>query len=150
MRSSVCNQYMSRGSLVYVPAGINITTLEEQAQTAVDKLIKHDGDCYNQMVKFICYSYLAPCHMDIPVPRSVCSQSCDALMVKCHNTTFSSIKNDLPEWSTNRNCSKLRQTEAGSVVECIHLSVPPVEKENHSDGEWLLLQVIICPGCWCS
>ena len=122
--------------MVYLPVGINISTLEEHAQAAVDQLINDDSDCYDQMVKFICYSYLAPCHMDTtPVPRSVCSQSCDALMVKCNNTTFSGIKNDLPEWLISRNCSQLRQAEAGSVVECIHLSVPPVEKENHSDGK---------------
>ena len=119
-----------------MPVGIDITTLEEHAQAAVGQLIKDDSDCYNQMVKFICYSYLALCHMDTtPVPRSICSQSCDALMMKCHSTTFSSIKNGLPEWSTNRNCSKSRQAKAGSVVECIHLSVPPVDKENHSDGK---------------
>ena len=133
--SGVCNQYLSQGNMVYVPGGINITTLEERAQAAVEQLIKEDSDCYKQMVKFICYSYLAPCYMDTPVPRSVCPQSCDTLMVKCHNITFSRIKDDLPEWSTGRNCSKLRQTEAGSDVECIHLSVPPVEKENHTDGK---------------
>ena len=97
--------------MVYLPIGININTLEEHAQAAVGQLIKDDSNCYSQMVKFICYSYLALCHMDTPVPRSVCSQSCDALMMKCHNTTFSNIKNDLPEWSINRNCSKLRQTK---------------------------------------
>ena len=121
---------------MYVPGDTNITILEEQAQAAASQLKnEYNSDCYEQMVKFICYSYLAPCYMDTLVPRSVCPQSCDALMVKCNNRTFGSIKNDLPEWSVGRNCSNLRQTEAGSVVECIHLSVPPVENENYTDGE---------------
>ena len=132
---SVCSQFVSWGTMVYVPGETNITALEELAQAAVKQLVNDSTYCYNQMVKFICNSYLAPCHANQAMPRSLCPQSCNALKERCNRQTFGRVQEQLPSWSTARNCSSLRQTEAGSVAECIHLSAPLVEQENYTDGE---------------
>ena len=131
---SVCSQYMLRGSKVYVPSGENVTVLEERAAAVISGLRNNAGSCYNKMVKFICYSYLAPCYLDTPIPRKVCPQSCKNLRNKCNSQTFEQIQKQLPEWSAARNCSYLKKSVAGSPQECIHLSAPPVN-ENHTDGE---------------
>ena len=134
-QGSVCSQYMLQGNTVYVPAGENITVLEERAEAVISRLAYSNNSCYHKMVKFICHSYLAPCYLDTPIPRSMCLQSCRDLRQKCNTRTFELIQKLLPKWSAARNCSYLRQTVAGSPQECIYLSAPYVDKEIHTDGE---------------
>ena len=61
-----------------------------------------------------------------------------------NNGTFNNVLVNLPEWSPSRNCLK---SEAISNEECIHLSVPSVERENFTDGEWIGLVVASALGC---
>lgn len=121
---------------MYVPGGINITQLENDAEDAIQGLGQDSSTtCYDQLERFICHSYLSPCYMDTPRPRSVCPQSCTYIQEKCNDKLFSDVQSRLPQWSLARNCSNLVQTEAGSPQECIHLSAPMVEEEVHTDGK---------------
>lgn len=134
-RDSVCSEHI--GTKIYVAGGENITVLEKRAKDAINNLPKDGTTCYEQLVKFICYSYLPPCYLGTPEfkPRSVCPQSCDYIQQKCK----------LP---SGLNCSNLVQTEAGSPSECIHLSAPVVEEEVHTDGKCNIKGVLtgtICP-----
>ena len=131
--------------MVYVPGGSDINRLEQRAEDNINQLKNGSGFCYDQMVKLICYSFLAPCYMDTGKPTCVCPESCQAIMAQCHSTTFNNVLENLPEWSPSRNCSKL---EAISNEECIHLSDPSdpsVERENFTDGEWIALVVSVLP-----
>ena len=117
-----------------MPAGENITVLEERAEAVISGL-RAGTSCYNKMVKFICHAYLAPCYLDTPILRSVCPQSCLELRLECNTETFEQIQKQFPQWSAARNCSYLKQSVAGSPQECIHLSAPSVDEEIHTDGE---------------
>ena len=141
---SVCGRIISQNSEVYVPGGSNINTLEKKAHDTISQLKNDSGYCYDQMVQVICYSFLAPCYMNAGKPTSVCPESCQVIMAQCHSTTFNSVLDNLPEWSPSRNCSK---SETISNEECIHLSVPSVERENFTDGEWITL-VVSAPAYW--
>jgi len=140
--NSVCSQYISQGSLIYVPGDKNIAKLEEDAETIISQLGDIEKSCYNQIVQFVCHSHLAPCYLGAPTPRTVCPHSCDTAM-KCDSKAFKEVQSQLPEWSSARSCSTLKETTAGSPTECIHLSAPQVEEENYSDGKWI--QVLACP-----
>lgn len=145
--NTVCSQYISQGSLIYVPGDKNIAELEEHAEATIRQL-DSKTDCYNQMVQFVCHSYLAPCYLETPTPRTMCPHSCDAAV--CGSEAFRKIQTHLPEWSSARSCSSLKQTIAGSPTECIHLSAPQREQEIYTDGEWAqrsLIQVLACLLC---
>ena len=145
---SVCGKIISQNSKVYVHRGLDINTLEKRAHDSINQLKNDSGYCYNQMVKVICYSFLAPCYMDAAKPTSVCPESCQAIITaQCHSGTFNNVLVNLPEWSPSRNCLK---SEAISNEECIHLSVPSVERKNFTDGEWigLVVSALACSAYW--
>lgn len=132
---NICSEYIAQGTKIYVTGGENITVLEKAAKAVINKFPMDGTTCYKQLVKFICHSYLPPCYMDTPKPRSVCPQNCNYIQQKCN-------------FSLSLNCSNLVHTEAGSPRECINLFAPVVEDKVHTDSKYNIkggLTGTICP-----
>ena len=134
--NTVCSEYISQRTNIYVPGNTNISELEKSAEASISQFTKEESNCYQQMVQIICHSYLAPCYLETPAPTPmhVCPQSCVAAL-QCGGEMFRRVQSQLPEWSSSRNCSSLQQDKvADSSPECIDLSALPIGEENNVDG----------------
>ena len=135
--TAICSKYILQDTEIYVPGNKSIAELEKSTESSISQLGIEESNCYQQMVKIICYSYLAPCYLEAPTPTPmhVCPQSCVAAL-QCDGEMFRRVQTQLPEWSLARNCSSLQQDTAGFLIpKCIHLSRG---NNNHSDSKCIM------------